>query len=203
MALNQLQLAVIVYLPSMFIPVGHVLIWIHSSCLKTAQVLGRHGQTDTAQKTTIQDHPSAFSSRQKNNIISTEKWANEWVNENDWVNSIIKRPASANETLHLDVCLLSLMSSTGRCVVFVSMIVTAFRAPCLHHALFPHSHSVKNVERTSSFHASSLSTRTRTPMSKTAVTRNVSSQNCTCTLTRRCTWHHTHIFGVGERFRCV
>lgn len=101
--------------------------------------------------------------------------------------------------------LLSLTSSSGRCVVFVSMFVTAFRAPCLHHALSPHSHSVKNVERTSSFHASSLSTRTRTPTSKTAATRNVSSHKRTCTLTRRYIKQHslTQTHPRGERSRCV
>ncbi|KAK3522029.1 hypothetical protein QTP70_021381 [Hemibagrus guttatus] len=51
------------------------------------------------------------------------------------------------------------------------------------------SHSVKNVERTPSFHESSLSTRTRSWMSKTAATQNVSS----CTLIR------THdISGIGD-----
>lgn len=37
-------LFIIVYLPCMFLPTDHFLIWIHLSCLKTAQVLWRHGQ---------------------------------------------------------------------------------------------------------------------------------------------------------------
>lgn len=63
---------------------------------------------------------------------------------------------------------------------FVSMNVMHIKPPVCPMLFFPHSHSVKNVERTPSFHESSLSTRTRSWMSKTAATQNVSS----CTLIR-------------------
>lgn len=99
--------------------------------------------------------------------------------------------------------LLSLTLGHRSLCCFVSMIVTAFRSLCLLHALSPHSHSVKNVERTSSFHASSLSTRTRMPTNKTRATRNVSRHKYMCTHTHIGAHARTCILGWGERFRCV
>lgn len=59
----------------------------------------------------------------------------------------------------------------------------------------PHSHSVTNVERTSSFHESSLSTRTRSWTSRMAATRNVSS--CAHICTRLGPNTRAHTFRVG------
>lgn len=64
---------------------------------------------------------------------------------------------------------------------FVSMNVMHIKPPVCPMLFFLHSHSVKNVERTPSFHESSLSTRTRSWMNRTAVTRKVSSSTLICT----------------------
>ena len=70
----------------------------------------------------------------------------------------------------------SLMSLPTRCYNLSCVSACVWPVPVWPRALSPlHSHLVKSVKRASSFHASSHSTRTRSRVSRMAVTPNVSS----------------------------